>query len=356
MKIIPDTAKNDLCRRFDADLSSLRFLGGGQDWSDGTLFTFEPVHAAPGAPSKAGSAPPMPMVIKILELKESDREACLRAEERVAFMRHLADHGARVIVPEPSREGRIFESVREGSSVYTAYVYAMVRGRPLDGKDGIAHAGAFYRAMGDVVGRLHAISEARSESLSPDGSSTSCAALRGWREEWSGFRSWCRDDEVGAAWEHLRTALERLPVDKPGYGLVHNDAHVWNLLFDPESPAVRAGQEPDFTLIDFDVANFHWFMNDSAVALYSMLIIAGHGIETEQGPPPGFRERAFGEFWEGYGRHRDPGRSWLSRLDLFLQYRRCLLFMPFQEETAKQPAWRKRWKDRIRAEDERLFG
>jgi amicoumacin kinase len=348
MKTIPEIAKNELCRRFGADPSALAFLGGGQDWSDGTLFVFDSAAAGPGALRR--------MVLKILDAEASDRDAVSRAGERVEFMRHLADQGARVILPEPSREGLLFESVREGPRVYMAYAYAMVRGRPVDEKDGIAHAGAYYRAMGGVLGRLHAISEARSETLSPDGTSSACTALRGWREEWSGFRSWCRDDEVGAAWEHLRTALERLPVDKTGYGLVHNDAHAWNLLLDPESPDFGAGREPELTLIDFDVANYHWFMNDSAVALYSLLMMAGHGIESEPGPPPGFREKAFAEFWRGYERHRDPGPYWRECLDLFLQYRRCLLFMPFQEETAKHPAWRKRWKDRILAEDARLLG
>jgi amicoumacin kinase len=178
----------------------------------------------------------------------------------------------------------------------------------------------------------------------------------GWREEWASMRRWCRDGEVGAAWERLRDALARLPVEKRGYGFVHNDAHVWNLLLDPESAAARPKEEPELTLIDFDCAGYHWYQCDCAVALYSFLTLAAGGLETEAGPPEGVRENTFREFWAGYRRHRDPGADWMERLDLFLHYRRCLLFMPFQEQTAAHPAWRKRWKDRILAEDARLFG
>jgi hypothetical protein len=46
----------------------------------------------------------------------------------------------------------------------------------------------------------------------------------------------------------------------------------------------------------------------------------------------------------------------MGRLELFLHYRRCLLFMPFQEESAKHPAWRANWLAAIEEGDKRLFG
>jgi Ser/Thr protein kinase RdoA (MazF antagonist) len=346
MKRVPESVKKELCVRFRGDPSSLRFLGGGRDWSDGVLFTFTP----------ASDAAPTEMVLKILEFRKEDTEGLARAEDRIRLVRGFGQNGARIVLPLPSRDGLIFETADKGDRVFMAYVYALAPGRPVERRDRIAHTGGFYRAMGDVLGRMHAVSETRPETLSPDGTSDAAGSLRGWRGEWESFRSWCKDDEVGSAWERLREALELLPVDKSGYGFVHNDAHAWNLLFDPDSKAVRSGQEPEFTVIDFDCANYHWYMADSAIALYSTLVIGGGGFETESGPPAGFRDKVFAAFWEGYRRHREPTREWLDRLDLFLQYRRCMSFMPFQEQTAKHPAWRSRWKQRIIAENARLFG
>ena len=336
----------ELCGRFGGDPATLAFFGGGQDWSDGVLFMFAP----------EAKAAPRDMVLKILEFKKDDAQGLAIAEDRLRLVRGFGENGARIVLPEPSRGGAIFETVTEGGSLYMGYAYAKARGRSVEKRDRIAHQGAFYRAMGDVIGRMHAVSEARAETLSPDGTSDAGGSIKGWRNEWEFFRAWCKDEEVGAAWERLRDALAGLPVDKAGYGFVHNDAHVWNLIFDPDSQAVRSGGEPEFTVIDFDCANYQWYMLDSAIALHSTLVFSEGGFESESGPPVGFRDRVFAAFWEGYRRHREPGREWLDRLDLFIQYRRCLAFMPFQEETAKHPEWRSRWKRRILEENARLLG
>lgn len=345
MKTVPDPVKRELCARFSGNPSSLKFLGGGQDWSDGTVFTFTP------ADKNASRI----MVLKILEFAADDDGGLALAEDRLRLVRTFGEAGARIVLPVMSANNLMFETVAEAGRVFMGYAYPLARGRPVEKNDRVVHSSAFYRALGDVLGKLHAVSEAREETLSPDGTSSAGGVISGWRGEWEFMRSWCRDEEVGAAWERIRDELERSPVEKRGYGFVHNDAHVWNLILDPESAAVRLGGEPELTVIDFDCANYHWYMTDTAVTLYSTVMLATGGIETEEGPPEGFREKVSRAFWEGYTRHREPGREWLDRLDFFLQYRRCLLFMPFQEQTAQHPAWRERWKRRILEENKRLF-
>jgi Ser/Thr protein kinase RdoA (MazF antagonist) len=328
MKSVPEPIRRELCARFSGDPSTLMFLGGGQDWSDGVLFTFAQAGAAAPAASK---------VLKILAFKTEDARGLAATQDRVRLVAGFKNAGARIILPEPSTSGAIFETVEHNGSVYAAYTYALAPGRPLDKKDRLAHSSAYYRATGDLLGRLHAASESRKETLTPDGKSSEAGAVGCWRDEWESFRGWCKDEDVGRAWERLGDWLATLPVDKACYGFVHNDAHIWNLLFDPESPAVHSGGEPELTVIDFDCANYHWFMTDAATTLYSTLMMASGETDARGGVNPTFRDKAFAAFWEGYRRHKDPGREWLDLLDHFLQYRRCLLFMPFQEETAKHP-------------------
>jgi Ser/Thr protein kinase RdoA (MazF antagonist) len=334
----------ELCGRYGADPAALEFLGGGEDWSDGVLYSFSRSSGGEG-----------PMVIKFLSFPSSDAEAIQRTRERVAFVGYFGEKGSRVIKPEPSLGGRLEEIAEEGGVAHLAYVYRKAKGRVVNKSDPSTRSGAFYRAMGATIGQLHASWEARPETLRADGTSDQSETLKGWREEWAFFSSWCQDDEVKAAWARLKDALEKLPIDKSSYGFVHNDAHAWNLIFDPETETARSGGEPEFTLIDFDVANYHFFLSDAANALYSIIVMGSGGPEAGE-PPPGFVDWAFAQFWEGYRRFRDPAINRLERLDLFLQYRRCLMFMPFQEATAKNPAWRERWKGHILAEDKRLFG
>ncbi len=97
-------------------------------------------------------------------------------------------------------------------------------------------------------------------------------------------------------------------------------------------------------------------MSDAAITLYSTLMMASGQTEAGGAVPEEFRRKVFTAFWEGYRRHKDPGQEWMDRLDHFIQYRRCLLFMPFQEETDKNPAWREHWKRTIMEENVRLFG
>jgi Ser/Thr protein kinase RdoA (MazF antagonist) len=342
MKTIPKAAFARFAERCGKRADELAFFSGGQDWSDGTLFRYD----------SEGRA----MVLKILDMRAEDGEGRERAADRVRFVSYFGESGCSIVLPMPFPGDTLFAEESEGEKSYLAYRYGFVPGRTVEKNDKSPYTGNFYRAVGSLLGRLHAAWEKRPESLTLEGTSDASRFLKGWRDEMASFRDWCKDDEVRGAWDNLRIALSKLPVDKAGYGFVHNDAHAFNMLFDPDAEPGRSGGEPRLTLLDFDVANYHWFMNDSAIALYSFFIMSTGGIETLQEPPAGFRDFAFSAFWEGYRRHRDPGALWVEKIDLFLQYRRCLMFMPFQEETAKKPAWRSLWKSRILAEDKRLFG
>ncbi len=340
MKRVPARVLSALAPRFGAAPAALAFLGGGQDYSDGTAYRF------PGA---AGDR-----VLKILGPFPPDDAALAVAAARLACVRRLADAGSPLVRPFTSRAGSIFERAEEGGEVYLAYAYPYAPGRAAEPSDAAVRSGAYARAMGAAVARLHAASARIEETLRPEGTSDLQRALGGWRDEWAFFRRWCHDAEVGAAWERLRVALERLPVDRAGYGFVHNDVHPGNAMLDPRA-AADGEAEPQLLLIDFDVAGYHWFLNDAAAAIYGLASLRAGGLEPAAGPDAVELAEVAKTFWEGYGRHRTPGAPWAARLPLFLQYRRCLLFMPFQELTAADPEWRARWKRRIAAADAELF-
>lgn len=336
MKHIPQSILHAAAAHFGMDRHGLEFLGGGQDWSDGTLF-----QAACGGQQR---------VIKILQLDPADHAGLQRAEDRLCLVRQFGERGCRIINPIPGIDGQLFRRDSGETCVYLSYAYRKVLGRSTQMADASVRDGSYFRAVGSLLGQLHQSWQEYPELLDPDGRSSCSQVLTGWRSEHAFFASWCHDKVVAEVWDRLKTQLEQLPVDKAGYGFVHNDIHNGNLLFDPADNQT----EPDFTLIDFDVANWHWFMNDCAIALYSFITMATGGLESGRPEPDGFRDWSFGCFWEGYRRWREPGSLWLECLELFLHYRRCLLFMPHQELSAEHPEWRQRWIAAIVEGDRRL--
>lgn len=336
MKTLPTPVRDALARSWGLSPPSLSFLGGGQDWSDGTLFSTP----GPGA-----------TVLKVLDFPVEDRESLERAEDRVKLVKFLGDQGCPIVTPLADLEGRLHRTRVTGDRLYLAYAYARVPGRSFRRDDPGVTSGQLFEAFGQLLGRLHTASQARGIAARPDGSDAESRVLRGWRQEMTFFRSWCQEPAVADAWDHLRDALSSLPTSPDVYGFVHNDLHLANVLYDPEAPGPL-----DLTVIDFDVANNHWYMADAAIALYSLACLGAGGLETAAGPPAGWIDRAWPAFWEGYRRHRVPSADELRWVDLFVHYRRCLLFMPLQTQTADDPAWRSRWVSRIVDEDARLFG
>ncbi len=348
MKEIPTQIRDSMASRFGMDAAALVFFGGGQDWSDGT------VYRSPGP----GGGPDL--VLKILDFPDNDRQALARSQARLELLGPLSASGSCLLSPRPALDGSVFVEAAEGDKRYLGYAYPFAAGRTVEEGDPCLASGALYRSLGAELGRLHAAAEVLAKSpagkVSASGASAVYPELGGWREEMDFFASWCAEPRVARAWERLRTALAELAIKPEAYGFIHNDAHLWNFLFDPQSQAARSGSEPQLCLIDFDVANFHWYLADCAAAIYSFHILARGMEEPGRSLPTGFEDGPVRLFWEGYRRHRDPGPDWQRHVDIFLHYRRCLLFMPFQEQTKQRPDWRDSWLAAIEAGDKKLFG
>ncbi len=161
----------------------------------------------------------------------------------------------------------------------------------------------------------------------------------GWREEWQAFFQWCRDDEVKERWVSIRQRLEELPLSRDVFGFIHNDPHAQNILVDGDR----------VILLDFDVANYHWFATDIAIALQSILFSVSGGIErpvTNHEPIRAFLQ----SFVQGYRTEHHLDDEWLHRLDLFISYRRVLLFTVMQDWLHEKPDLRRTWKEMIMTE------
>jgi amicoumacin kinase len=295
-----------------------RFAGGMEE-SDGILYAYQ--HAR------------VKRLLKVLAVPEEQRrQGLLRFDERLKFMHYLGEHGAHIAYPLPSPQGALYETLAHAGHVWVAYSMDIAPGKinsPHDDSPG------FFRNWGQAIGMLHRLVQqypAGAASIDPE----TGEPILTWQEEWQGFYDWCQDEEVKARWVEIKEVLDTLPKTRDVYGFIHNDPHLWNLLVDGDR----------ITLLDFDVANHHWFATDISIALQSVLFAQTGGLDR----PVHDREkllRLAGWFFEGYEREHHLPPEWLDRLDLFIAYRRILMFIVMYGGISSNPGAHVAWKDMI---------
>jgi len=319
---VPDEAFRALAAAFGLDPPSLRLLGGGSEASDGVVF------ATPEGPGRR--------VLKILAATQPDAsrraDMAVRVGERAKFFAYLGANGIPVVSPVPGREGRLLAQADLGNVTYLAYSYPFLPGTALE--PGMWED-PLIEEWGALVGRTHRLTRGYGVWDGVDSPSPG-RRLLDWREELDYFRDECADAEVREAWDSLRNRMEPLAVGRSAQGMVHNDAHAWNLL-------LHGGR---LGLIDFDSANCHFFASDIATALSPVLFVRTGGMERPLEDPEGLRR--FSARWlAGYRRENDLPDGTRGALALFAQYRRVLLFTVMQEGLRRDPDGYARWKNMI---------
>lgn len=316
---VPQAVLESLAESYGTVASNLSQFAGGREESDGVIYAY------PYQDKRR--------LLKIMAISAHDQRGGLfRLEERLRFMRFLGENGAPIAYPRLSPDSNLYELFLDDAHLWVAYGLAIVPGRNVGPKEWDP---GFFGRWGQTIGLLHRLTQRYptwEASLDPV---TGQETLT-WREEWDGFYDWCQDDDVKQKWAEIREQLETLPKSREVFGFIHNDPHIWNLLVDGER----------LTVLDFDVANHHWFINDIAIACQSVLYALSGGL----GEPLHNREKLHGflrYFVEGYEREHHLSAVWLSHLDLFIAYRRILMFTVMYGWIQTQPDVHQTWKQLI---------
>lgn len=319
---VPPTVLAALCAQFQISPDNLTKLGGGREDSDGVAYTFP--------------AEDKEFVLKIMSMSPGDPDGLLRIQERLRFVGFLGEHGVNIVYPLPGPDGQILAEASEADQRFVAYQMAKIEGRHPKADE---WSPAFFALWGQAVGKLHCVTQQYPLWRCSDDLDHNGKPLLGWQEEWQFFHDNCADAEIQEKWRSVRDRLEQLPVTRDGFGFTHNDPHIENILFDGEK----------ITLLDFDVANYHWFISDVAIALQAMLFNQAGGMERPVSDSAAIQQ-FLTAFWQGYTRenHLDP--FWIGQLNLFISYRRILLYCAMQGWLATAPDIRASWKNMILTE------
>ena len=298
------------------------FLGGGREESDGIVYTCQ----------YGGRL----MALKIMAWTEpTDGFADTRARLalRLRFAGMLLQGGAPVVGPVPDGDGLLWRASHAGDTGYITYLMPLATGRnvPPDAWDE-----GFLRRWGAAIGRMHRLTVGYKEGFRCTAQDSAGQPLLGWQRELRDFWALCQDEDVKDRWLDVEGRLLALPQERSSFGLIHNDPHVQNVLDDGQTLSV----------IDFDVANYHWFVTDLSIALQSVLFMVSGGMERPLQDSEAVA-RFLRHLLAGYRQEYDLPVQWLEQLDLFLHYRRLLLFTVMQDWLATEPDARAGWKQMI---------
>ena len=321
---VPQSVLEALATSFGTTTAHLSHFGGGEESSDGIVYAY---------PYKDTRR-----LLKIMAISvDGQRIGLLCLEERLEFVRFLGENGAHIVFPQFSPGENLYETFLHDNHLWVGYSMELVPGKTRQEKTWDPE---FFRNWGETIGTLHRLAQEYPSWKALVDSETGEEFLT-WRREWEGFYSWIQDDEVKEKWVEIKQQLEALPMARESFGFIHNDPHIWNLLDDGNR----------ITLLDFDVANHHWFINDIAIACQNILIFLSGGMNG----PVHHRDKLLGFldfFMEGYSRENRLPSEWLERLDLFIGYRRILLFTVMNDWIQSNPKLHTSWKQMILSQPE----
>jgi Ser/Thr protein kinase RdoA (MazF antagonist) len=284
--------------------AALRSLGG----IDGAVYDFE----------REGQS-------YILKFVPTARERVEVTRAKWRFVETLARNDVAVVQPVLSCNGHLVEVIEDEAKLYVVFSYEKAPGEHPKWDRGTAANDRLFEAWGQVMGRMHALTKRYDDG----------AEIGDWRQEHTSFARWCQDDAVRAKWLELGEYLDTLLQDVDSYGLIHNDLHPQNFV------VTYKGDQPQITVIDFEVCNHHWFACDIATALYPIAVRWVRSPDKSL-PHLEFAQRAYDHFMIGYRRENQIDDAWLARLPQFLSYRRMLLHIVFTDEWREGTPWQKK--------------
>ncbi len=312
------------CACFGVDAASLMSLNG----NDGAVYL--------------GRKGDRAYVLKFLPLE--NEAALTRLQEKTAFMAFLAENGVGVIAPLPSQAGLRVERVQGADGAqFGVSLTAKVNGvhvesnRPEWGAD-------FFHLYGRTMGRMHALAKQypawrRDEPDEVAFCTPTDAHLSDWRMEFASFvkLSAGMDTAVQQAWQDLRAPFSALPTPREGYGLVHNDLHLWNMLY----------EDGQIHILDFDCMAYHWYMQDIAIAVFHPLMQDGRASQAEY---TAFARGFLPAFRSGYEQENQLGSFWWGQLNLFLKHHAVLLYIAMSASWSQEERnpWQEQFLARLR--------
>jgi len=216
------------------------------------------------------------------------------------WINYLADHGVRVPRAIPSEDGNLVEIIEMDDSTCAAVSFERVEGKPIDFDEGDEWNGELFVEYGRTIGKMHALTKRYAPA------DKSLSRMQWHEQDWLDSSLLPPNSPVRRKCEKLIQGLHSLPKDRNCYGLIHGDAHPWNVLL----------HEGIIVLTDFDFCEQSWFASDIAITLFYAITAPTEGMERVS-----FAAYFMRNFMRGYGEENSIDAFWLEQIPSFLRLR-----------------------------------
>ncbi len=265
----------------------------------------------------------------ILRVTPREHRSCQQIEAELELVNKLKNEGIPVASSVKLPGASAVEEVELEGDTYYLCVFEKAPGKtwieePQNEKT--------FLEAGRVLGKIHTKNEKLPEKL----------ARPCWRENHY-LQNACKFIPAEKSWvlekmENHIGKLDKLPRTKNNFGLVHGDYNFANMLYD----------DSKVTIIDFDEAEYNWFIYDLAVYLFYYLL-GGDPANMELEP----NQLVWKKLGEGYSGEKKLDPELVARLPDFLRLREFILYSSLHGSLARG-SWGKWQKDFIRTTEDRL--
>ncbi|WP_456279250.1 phosphotransferase enzyme family protein [Bacillus sp. AK128] len=184
----------------------------------------------------------------ILKIIHDNHRSHEEVNAEADWLHFLSQSNVPVSVPIHSKNGIFVEKFIDGNSYYSIIAFHKAIGRLLDQKD---FTPQIIQNWGACMGKIHRVSKV----YSPPHTSQ----RKHWFENKYLKTITSNHPTFKKKYEQIKKHIISLPSNSNHYGLIHSDFHHQNFLMKDNS----------LTVIDFDDAEYSWFINDIAKTLYN---------------------------------------------------------------------------------------
>ncbi len=247
-----------------------------------------------------------PLIIRAVK-NEGKRYELTIAE--TDFVQYLADNGVNASRPVPSRNGALTEKLEIAEGEFVVTLFERAPGKEVSIEEWTP---GIWTALGEELGAIHRLTR---EYEPPHN-------VR--RPHWHEAEIMDIEKYIPEGQKALRekaaqliAELKGLPADQECYGLIHSDPGRGNIY----------SLDGKITLFDFEDCEYHWLINDIAVALYFAVDDSFNGDDIRS-----YVSNYLRAFFQGYNRQSRLDDSWLEKIPLFHKLRDLLTVLYFYAE------------------------